>query len=247
MAGWIKGTVVDRVDWNEHLFSLKVDAELAPFTAGQFGKLALEENGERVQRAYSYVNSPQQQQLEFLAVTVQEGELSPKLHLLHPGDEVMLSERSNGFLTLDETPAGRELWMFATGTAVGPFLSILQSADSWDRYETFVLVYAVRQIADLAYLELIQSLLKQHPKQFKFVPIVSREDYPEGLRGRIPQLLKDGAIQQHIDLPLAPARSQTMICGNPDMIRDTIAVLEEMGLRKNLRRTPGQITVEKYW
>ncbi|WP_298440568.1 ferredoxin--NADP reductase [uncultured Ferrimonas sp.] len=247
MTNWIQGKVVERIDWNERLFSLKVDAPVDPFVAGQFGKLGLEQGGERVQRAYSYVNAPHQPLLEFLAVTVDEGELSPKLHLLNAGDELMISSRPNGFLTLDEVPAGRELWMFATGTAVGPFLSILQSEDCWDRYESFILVYAVRHSDDLAYLELIQSIVAKHPQQFRFVPIVSREDHEGSLRGRIPELLKQGAIQEKAELPIKPARSQTMICGNPDMIRDTTAVLEEMGLRKNLRRTPGQITVEKYW
>lgn len=44
-----------------------------PFTAGQFAKLALEIDGERVQRAYSYVNAPDDANLEFYLVTVPEG------------------------------------------------------------------------------------------------------------------------------------------------------------------------------
>jgi ferredoxin--NADP+ reductase len=38
-----------------------------------------------------------------------------------------------------------------------------------------------------------------------------------------------------------------MICGNPDMVRDTSLVLEERGLKKNRRKAPGHITVENYW
>ncbi len=247
MSTWVQGKVVERIDWNEHLFSLKVEAEVEPFIAGQFGKLALEQEGERVQRAYSYVNPPHEPVLEFLAVTVEEGQLSPHLQDLHPGDNVMVAPRPSGFLTLDEVPAGRELWMFATGTAVGPFLSILQSKDCWERYERFILVYAVREEKDLAYLETIRALEKAHPKAFHFVPVVSREAVEGALQGRIPQLLVEGAIQEKVGVPIKPARSQTMICGNPEMIRETLAVLEGMGLRKNLRRTPGQITMEKYW
>ncbi|MBY5993539.1 ferredoxin--NADP reductase [Ferrimonas balearica] len=247
MSAWVQGTVVERIDWNDKLFSLKVDAPVQPFVAGQFTKLALEQGGERVQRAYSFVNPPEAEHLEFLAVTVEEGQLSPRLQDLKPGDNLMVSPRPSGFLTLDEVPAGRELWMFATGTAVGPFLSILHSEDCWDRYEKFILVYAVRHQADLAYLEPIRALEKAHPEQFRFVPVVSRESMEGALQGRIPELLSRGAIQEAADVPIAPARSQTLICGNPDMIRDTLAVLEGMGLRKNLRRTPGQITMEKYW
>jgi ferredoxin--NADP+ reductase len=38
-----------------------------------------------------------------------------------------------------------------------------------------------------------------------------------------------------------------MICGNPDMVRDTSAALGRRGMKKHRRRDPGQITVENYW
>jgi len=38
-----------------------------------------------------------------------------------------------------------------------------------------------------------------------------------------------------------------MLCGNPDMLKDAGAALAVRGLRKNRRRTPGQITVESFW
>jgi len=38
-----------------------------------------------------------------------------------------------------------------------------------------------------------------------------------------------------------------MICGNPDMVKDTRAVLEGRGLKLNKRKEPGQISVENYW
>ena len=34
---------------------------------------------------------------------------------------------------------------------------------------------------------------------------------------------------------------------NPDMLKDTTAVLVERGMRKHRRRTPGHITVESFW
>ncbi len=38
-----------------------------------------------------------------------------------------------------------------------------------------------------------------------------------------------------------------MLCGNPGMLKDAAAELALKGLRKNRRRTPGQITVESFW
>jgi ferredoxin--NADP+ reductase len=38
-----------------------------------------------------------------------------------------------------------------------------------------------------------------------------------------------------------------MLCGNPAMVSDVTALLEERGMRKHRRRAPGHITVETYW
>jgi ferredoxin--NADP+ reductase len=38
-----------------------------------------------------------------------------------------------------------------------------------------------------------------------------------------------------------------MLCGNPDMIKETVETLENKGLKKHLRRSPGQISMERYW
>lgn len=65
MADWVTGKVTKVQNWTDALFSLTVHAPVLPFTAGQFTKLGLEIDGERVQRAYSYVNSPDNPDLEF--------------------------------------------------------------------------------------------------------------------------------------------------------------------------------------
>ena len=42
MSNWIEGTVVDLRQWTPKLYSIQLQAEVAPFTAGQFTRLALE-------------------------------------------------------------------------------------------------------------------------------------------------------------------------------------------------------------
>ena len=83
MADWVTGKVTKVQNWTDALFSLTVHAPVLPFTAGQFTKLGLEIEGERVQRAYSYVNSPDNPDLEFYLVTVPDGKLSPRLAALN--------------------------------------------------------------------------------------------------------------------------------------------------------------------
>ncbi len=151
MADWVTGKVTKVQNWTDALFSLTVHAPVLPFTAGQFTKLGLEIDGERVQRAYSYVNSPDNPDLEFYLVTVPDGKLSPRLAALKPGDEVQVVSEAAGFFVLDEVPDCETLWMLATGTAIGPYLSILQLGKDLDRFKNLVLVHAARYAADLSY------------------------------------------------------------------------------------------------
>ena len=123
MAAWVEGRVIERIEWTPTLLSLRVEAELAPYKAGQFTKLALEQGERRVQRAYSFVNPPGTPYHEFYLVEIPGGELSPSLGSLQVGDGLLVQSQATGFLTLDEIPPGRDLWLLSTGTAIGPFLA----------------------------------------------------------------------------------------------------------------------------
>jgi ferredoxin--NADP+ reductase len=249
MTGWVEGAVVGQARWTERLMSLKVDAPMGPFQAGQFAKLALEIGGERIARPYSFVNAPGAAPLEFYYAIVPEGPLSPRLAALAPGDRVHLSANPAGFLVLSEVPDADTLWMVSTGTGIGPFLSILRTETPWKRFRRVVLVHAVRHVAELVYGEVIEGIAAAHPDQFTCVRIASRDadGTKDLLRGRIPALMRDGSLEARAAGALAAATSQVMLCGNPDMVRDATATLVERGMKKHRRRDPGQITVENYW
>ncbi|WJG09816.1 ferredoxin--NADP reductase [Aliiglaciecola sp. LCG003] len=249
MAKWHDAKVVERIDWNDHLFSLRFSCEQFPkFTAGQFTKIGIEQaDGKVLSRPYSLVNGPDESCLEIIAVPVAEGSLSPRLHEVQVGDRLKVMSPPTGFLVLDEVPPSETLFLLATGTGVGPFLSILASSQPWDTYNNIVLVYGVRQFEDLAYLTKIEKWLSEHPLQFKFVPIVSRQTVADTLQGRIPQLINDDAISTLCGQEFDPSNCQVMLCGNPDMIQQTISELEARGFKKHLRRSPGQISMERYW
>ncbi|MCG6199784.1 ferredoxin--NADP reductase [Psychromonas antarctica] len=248
MAKWLNAKIVKRTDWNDHLFSLSFEcADFPDFKAGQFTKVGIEQNGQIISRPYSLVNPPLANHLEIIAVPVQEGLLSTQLHQLNHGDNIKVMAPATGFLTLDEVPASNNLWLLATGTGVGPFISILADPLVWQKYQHITLVYGVRYEHDLAYLPLINNCMKDKGNQFNFVPVVSRENSPGGLRGRIPELLASGVIQAQVKQSLNAQDSQVMLCGNPDMIQSSVNVLTAMGLRKHLRRSPGNISMERYW
>ncbi len=246
MAQWLSGTVTDNHHWHANLFSLKVKTDAFSFTAGQFVRLALNTAEGRLQRAYSLVNSPGSNEQEFLVSTVAEGKLSPLLQQLKMGDSIELSQPASGFFVLDEVPAGDNLWLIASGTGIGPYLSMLGTHQLWQRFAHIVLVHSVRTIGDLVYRELISQCQHQYPGQLHYQPIVTREAHSGALNKRLPELIHSGELQRACQQTLNN-RSQVMLCGNPDMIKDTKTTLESLGLKKNLRRAPGNITVEQYW
>ncbi|WP_087023457.1 FAD-binding oxidoreductase [Thaumasiovibrio subtropicus] len=247
MADWIPATVIDNRHWNNNLFSLVLEANIEPFKAGQFTKLALDIDGKRVQRAYSFVNPPEENRVEIYATRVADGLLSPRLHALDSGDEVLITARANGFFTLDEVPDAQVLWMIASGTAIGPYLSILREKQVWRRFRKVVLIHAVRYAADLSYQGEINELKAHYPDQLIVQPFVSREPVPGALNGRITYALTDGLLERMVGVPLDAENSHVMICGNPEMVKETKSLLEARGLKKHLRREPGQITMEHYW
>lgn len=249
MANWIKAEVIESRRWSKNLFSLILDADVAPFTAGQFTKLGLELDGKIVQRAYSYVNPPDTKYQEIYITKVDDGLLSPHLHQLESQDEVLITKDASGYFTLDEVPSSDHLWLFSTGTALGPYLSILRDPSKaiWKKYRKIVLIHAVRFSADLSYQAEINQLCQQHKDQLIVQPFVTREPNNIALSGRITHALEDGMLERIIGLPITPSQSQVMLCGNPHMVRDVREILIGKGLTKNLRKKPGHITTEQYW
>lgn len=247
MTTWVQGTVVENYRWHETLFSLKIKANIDPFIAGQFTKLALDINGEKIQRAYSFVNSPQDELIEIYIIRVEEGLLSPKLDALQPGDHLLVSKEPSGYFTLDEIHPATDLWMLATGTGIGPFFSIMFEKKVWSMFDRVIFVHSVRYEQDLSYQDKIKALEDAHGDQFLYQPCITREDIPYALHSRITDAIRTGELENSLGVNFSQEDSQVMICGNPVMVEEARGILTELGLTKNLRKAPGNITTENYW
>ena len=238
---WLTGTVIENRHWTETLFSLRVEGATLGFEAGQFVRIALDIKGERVARAFSFVNPPQDPALEFYGVIVPEGPLSPRLAKLRAGDALQVAANPAGFLVLSEVPDTETLWLVSTGTGLAPFLAILRTEALWKRFRNVVLVHAVRYAKELTYRELITGT------GAKYITFVSRESAPGSLAGRIPAAIADGRLEAAAGIPLRAETSHVMLCGNPQMLKDATAALVARGMRKHRRRASGHITVESFW
>src|ERR671935_507757 len=166
---WLTGRVIENRHWTDALFSLRVEDAPLNFEAGQFVRIALDINGERVARAFSFVNPPDDPVLEFYGVIVPEGPLSPRLAKLNAGETLYVASNPAGFLVLSEVPNAETLWLVATGTGLAPFLSILRTETAWRRVQNVVLVHAVRYASELTYREVIRAM------PARYVTFVSRE------------------------------------------------------------------------
>ncbi|CAM3751199.1 ferredoxin--NADP reductase [Vibrio aquimaris] len=240
-----------RTDWTDELFSLRLTGASLDFKAGQFTKLALHDDaGRLVSRAYSLVNAPLNNSgaLEFLVVANPQGKLTPDLHKLKEGDQVYVGNTAHGDLIFSSIPKStQDLWLLSTGTGIGPFLSLLDDANVRLGQDKIVLVHGVRREKDLVYRYLIDQLLEQYQGRLLYLPIVSREESSFALSGRIPQLLQANQIQDIAKVQLTKESSFAMLCGNPEMIKETTQTLQSFGLEKYRRATGGNVIFERYW
>jgi ferredoxin--NADP+ reductase len=245
---WTRTRVNDRTDWTEGLLTLQLDARL-DFRAGQFVSIGLDgADGERVQRLFSIASAPGEP-LEFFAVRVEKGTLSPELADLRPGDGLWVHGAPQGTFTLDRVPGTPTLWLVATGTGLAPYVSMLRTAEPWTRFPRIAVVHGVRRLAERAYAEEIARRSEDHGDRLVPVFSVTRED-PDDDRtcaGRITEALERGELEERAGVELTPEGSHVMLCGNPGMIEEMTTLLERRGFRKNRRSSPGQVTSERYW
>jgi ferredoxin--NADP+ reductase len=246
MPQWIEARVVDKTRWTPHLWSLRLNADIAPFKAGQFITLAMDIDGKRVARPYSLVNAPTERPLEVYFNIVPEGPLSARLAALEAGDSLWVKDAASGLMTLDQVPECANLWLLSTGTALGPFISMLKTEESWQRFENIILVHGVRHGTELTYREDLHRLQQAYAEQLQLVSFVSREKVEHAIHGRITTSIENRKLEEHVGVALRPEDCHVMLCGNAGMIADAQAILARRGMQRHHRRQPGHVTAEKY-
>jgi len=246
------------------LFSVRTTRDAGfGFTAGQFARVGLalptppDTPGlSLIWRAYSMVNAPAQDGLEFYSIVVPDGQFSPLLAQAKVGDDLFVDKTAFGFLTLDRFAEGGTLWLLATGTGLSAFLSILQDETTWQRFERVVLVHGVRTRDELAYADVLRDWAQQRAGRFCYLPIPTRQTAPALAeqpgqpalpQARITQLIEDGLLEQLAGCPLDAQSSKVMLCGNPEMVSQARALLQARGFAAGRRGNPGTLAVENYW
>lgn len=241
--------------WSDQLFSFRITRPAGfDFKAGQYVRLGLPIDGQMVWRAYSITSGTQQDWLEFLVVSVPGGAFTGALDRTVVGDPIHLDSKRFGFMTPDRFVNGDDLWMIATGTGLGPYVSMLQETALWNQFARLIVVHGVRHSAEFAYADSLREMAAAPPfrdtrARLALVHAVTRDSAtaPDVLHGRITALLDNGSLEQAAGTQLQLTSARVMLCGNPAMIEDMRALLHARGLRPVRRALPGQFVTENYW
>ncbi|HEY2932415.1 MAG TPA: FAD-binding oxidoreductase [Acidobacteriota bacterium] len=232
------------------------------FEPGQYATLALDTPTGFLPRPYSIASSPYQMRaLEFYINEVSDGEFTPSLFRLKPGESAWYMGPKGKF-TLSQTKR-KNLFLISTGTGLAPFISMLRKLDSdatdgkWD-YNVVVL-HGASYSSDLGYRGELQEFSRRPDRHIFYIPTVSRPEkdpayQPVLGQGRVNDLFrlflnepKAGTVDPRPPEGLATETISNLIndgaafylCGNPGMIADLKDVL--------LKRGHTEIFTEDYW
>lgn len=241
--------------WTPALLSFTTTRPLElNYVPGQYARIALQVNGQLVWRAFSFVSAPHERLLEFVAVLIPDGLFTSRLRELQPGDALWVEHENYGFLTADRFVDGEDLWMLATGTGIGPYLSMLRDDQVWRQFRRIFLVHGVRHEAELVYrdeLQQMQSVTAEGRAGLSLLSCLTRAEAGEPdryrIKGRITTAWDSGELEQVAGAAMAAESSRVMLCGNPQMIEDMRARLHARGMKPCRRMAPGQFLTENYW
>jgi ferredoxin/flavodoxin---NADP+ reductase len=239
--------ITKRVEFGPDLWMVRARAGGEfKFVAGQYATLGVETNGKRIERPYSIVSAPHEEEIEFFFELVPEGALTPSLFKLQPGDEVLMRKVAKGKFTLDVESGRKHHLLVSTVTGVAPFVSFVRAlSKNWkegvfDGSHKLYLLNGASRPWEFGYKEELIQFAAELP-WFKYVPTVSRpwdhSDWP-GEIGRADDVLRKYADQWNLD----PTNTTAYLCGHPDMIANSKAILKRRGF---VDRTA--VKEEVYW
>ncbi len=250
-----KEQIVSVTRWTPSLLSFTSTRPLElDYLPGQYARIALPGDGRLIWRAFSFVSAPHEPLLEFVAVLVPGGLFTSRLQDVQAGDAIHIEHENYGFLTADRFADGDDLWMLATGTGIGPFVSMLRDAAAVQSFRRIILVHGVRRDDEMAYRDELlgkQESCARSGTSLMLLHCVSRPDGEAAdalrLAGRITDTWDAGVLEARAGCPVTVESSRVMLCGNPQMIEDMRARLHARGLKPCRRMAAGQFLTENYW
>ena len=245
-------TVTEVQHYTDRLFRFRTTRPQSfRFRSGEFVMIGLPNAERPVYRAYSIASPSWDEELEFYSIKVPDGPLTEHLQKIKVGDTILMRKKPTGTLVNDALLPGKRLYMFATGTGVAPFVSVMRDPETYEKFETIILAHTCREMGELTYGYELAKIAAEDPLVGEFAKgrlihyaTTTREPSPR--MGRITDLIKSGKFFEDIGQPpLNPEEDRGMICGSMDMIKDTKVLLEQAGLTEGANNKPAEFVVER--
>lgn len=252
MASIFRERVLTVHHWTDRQFSFTTTRDPSfRFLNGQFTMIGIEVDGKPLLRAYSMVSANYEEQLEFLSIKVPDGPLTSRLQHLKVGDTLLVNSKAVGTLIMENLLPGKTLYLLSTGTGLAPFMSIIKDPETYERFEKVVLTHGCREVSELAYDHQITHDLPQNEffgeqvrNQLIYYPTVTREPFRH--QGRVTELLDNGKLPADIGLPpLNIETDRVLICGSPEMLKDSRDLLVKRGFIEGHMESPGHFAIER--
>lgn len=210
----------------KHFAFRREDGEPLDFVAGQFVQLFFDCGGdEKLRRSYSIASVPgRDATIDIAVAAVAGGRATERFWALRPGDAVEAMGPFGRLVLRDEPPA--RYFLVATGTGITPYRAMLPAlaerlAGGWP--EVHVLM-GVRTREDLLYGDEFVAFAAAHPG-FRFTAHYSREPAED-----LAPWERRGYVQHAFEgLGMDPERDVVYLCGNPDMIDQSLEWLVARG------------------
>lgn len=241
--------------------------ELPEFKPGQYTVLGLPGSAPRfiysdpeptpadperlIMRAYSIASSSKEKEyIELYVRLVTSGSLTPRLFALTIGDKLWLSSKAKGMFTMDDVPKDQNIILFATGTGVAPYMSMMRSHLISQEKRNYAVVHSAWNSWDLGYRSELLTIERLCPN-FHYFPVISspeKEPMPwQGYTGFVQQIWQKDIIQKAWGSEITPDNTRIFLCGHPEMIREMIELLSVNGFKEHTSLDPGTLHLEKYW
>jgi ferredoxin--NADP+ reductase len=249
--GMFAETVTEVQHYTDRLFRFRITRPASfRFRSGEFVMIGLPNAAKPVMRAYSIASPSWDEEIEFYSIKVPGGPLTEHLQRIQPGDTVLMKKKPTGTLVLDALLPGKRVYMFATGTGIAPFASLIRDPETYEKFEQVILCHTCRDVAELTYgLDLVRDLradplVGEMAGGLIHYATTTRE--ASDRMGRQTDLMASGQMFTDLGLPpIDPATDRGMICGSMAMLRDTKAALEGFGLVEGSNSMPATFVVER--
>jgi ferredoxin/flavodoxin---NADP+ reductase len=237
--------------WTDRTFSFDCERPQSfRFRSGEFVMIGLMVDGKPLVRAYSIASPSWDDALEFYSIKVQDGPLTSRLQHLKAGDEIVMRPKPVGTLVHDALLPGRRLFLFATGTGIAPFASIIRDPETYDKFDRVILTHTCRERAELDYGHHLlaqirgdEMLSEMVGDKLSHIATTTRE--PSEAMGRMTDWIRDGRLAEAAGGGLDPAGDRVMICGSMGMLQEHKALCETAGMTEGSNSEPGQFVIEK--